>query len=289
LYYALIFTNLAPEHIESHGSYADYANAKFEIGLQLERSMKRPRIMVANALDIESRRYLELQVEKAIPFSLMDHEPHDFYEGGGFFTMGTTEIRVHLPGNFSLMNALAASTLAEALGIAPYIIARGINKVTTIAGRGDRINEGQNFTVVVDYAHTPDSLKAIYDAYKDRRKICVMGATGGGRDVWKRPVMGRIASEHCAHVILTNEDPYDEDPTIIIRQVAKDMAHEPEIILDRRSAIARAFHLAVADDVVLITGKGTDPTIAGPHGTKQPWSDARVVREELRKMKLTKV
>ncbi len=140
---------------------------------------------------------------------------------------------------------------------------------------------GQDFAVVVDYAHTPDSLRALYDAYAAKRKICVMGATGGGRDIWKRPVMGGLADEYCAHVILTNEDPYDEDPQSIVDSLARGMKRQPEIIIDRRAAIERAINIAEKDDAVLITGKGTDPCICIDHGEKIPWSDVGVAREFL--------
>ena len=151
-------------------------------------------------------------------------------------------------------------------------------------GRAERIEGGQDFTVVVDYAHTPESLTALYTAYAGTRKICVLGSTGGGRDKWKRPVMGKIAAEMCDTVILTNEDPYDEDPRAIIDDIAAEMKKEPEIVMNRRDAIARALSLAHAGDAVLITGKGTDPTIQGPGGSKVPWSDASVAREELSKL-----
>ena len=279
---ALVFTNLAPEHIESHGSYEAYANAKFRIGRQLARSRKRPRIIVANADDKESERYLLLPVESALPFSLSAQEPHGADAEGGFFTFDETRIDVHLSGEFSLKNALAAATLARALNIKAHVIARAIAKLNKIPGRAERIDEGQDFVAVVDYAHTPDSLRALYEAYGQQRKICVLGATGGGRDSWKRPVMGAIAGEHCSRVILTNEDPYDEDPKTIIDDLARTAGPAAEIIIDRREAVRRALALAQRGDAVLITGKGTDPSIAGPRGTKIPWSDVAVVREELR-------
>ncbi len=303
---SLIFTNLAPEHIESHGSYGAYRDAKFEIGRQLARSRKRPRTIVANADDRESARYLTLPVENSLPFTLSSQKPYGANEHGGFFTFDDTRISVHLPGEFSLKNALAAAVVARALGIRGSTIAIALDKVEKIPGRAEEIEAGQEFTVVVDYAHTPDSLKAIYDAYASpstsfdktsdksfgaqRKLICVLGATGGGRDMWKRPVMGRIAGEHCDTVILTDEDPYDEDPQKIIEDIAHGMpAHagagmKPEIIVDRRLAMRRAFLLAQKGDVVLITGKGTDPNIYGPHGERTPWSDARVAREELEKL-----
>jgi UDP-N-acetylmuramoyl-L-alanyl-D-glutamate--2,6-diaminopimelate ligase len=168
------------------------------------------------------------------------------------------------------------------LGISTSAIKRGLENLKTIPGRGERIDEGQSFTVVVDYAHTPDSLRALYGAYKDSRKICVLGNTGGGRDTWKRPVMGGIADESCAEVILTNEDPYDEDPRSIVEEMARGMQRAPAIIMDRRKAIAEAFRRAHPGDAVLISGKGTDPCICVENGKKIPWSDSAVAREELR-------
>ncbi|HQT83209.1 MAG TPA: cyanophycin synthetase, partial [Candidatus Paceibacterota bacterium] len=137
------------------------------------------------------------------------------------------------------------------------------------------------FIAIVDYAHTPDSLKALYSAFPRHRKICVLGNTGGGRDTWKRPEMGRIADETCDKVILTNEDPYDEDPVVIVEAMAAGMKRTPDIIMDRREAIRAALRAARSGDAVLISGKGTDPFIMGPKGTRLPWDDATVVREEL--------
>ena len=191
-------------------------------------------------------------------------------------------MHIHLPGAFSLQNAVAATTLARAFGINSRFITQGLANLKSILGRAERIDVGQSFAVIVDYAHTPDSLKAIYGAYPDRRRICVLGSTGGGRDTWKRPVMGRIADEACDHVILTNEDPYDEEPRSIVEMIARGLEkHTPEIVMDRREAMRRAFSIANTGDAVLITGKGTDPCICGPRGSKIPWSDAGVAREEL--------
>ncbi|MDP3645637.1 MAG: UDP-N-acetylmuramyl-tripeptide synthetase [bacterium] len=286
---ALIFTNLAPEHIESHGSLRAYADAKFEIAQALVRSPKRPRTIVANADDPESSRYVTLSVERVLPFSLAANQSAVADEHGGHFRFDDVDIPVHLPGSFSLKNALAAATLANALGIRTSVIAQALDTLTHIPGRAERIEAGQDFAVVVDYAHTPDSLTALYDAYNSpsttlgikRKLICVLGATGGGRDLWKRPVMGTIADERCDQIILTNEDPYDEDPRSVLESVARGMKRQPEIIIDRREAIRRALSLANHGDVVLISGKGTDPTIQVAGGKAIPWSDAGVAREEL--------
>ncbi len=282
---ALVFLNLAPEHIESHGSLEKYADAKFELGTQLARSKKRPRFMVVNADDAQAGRYLTLPVEQVVPFSLGQVEPWTTHEHGGEFTFNGQKISVHLPGTFSLMNALAAATLAHAMEVPTAAIKSGIESVQKILGRAEEISEGQGFSVIVDYAHTPDSLVALYGAYPARRKICVLGSTGGGRDLWKRPVMGGIADNECETIILTNEDPYDEDPRSIVDMIASGITQKkPEIVMDRREAMRRAFSLARASDVVLITGKGTDPTIQGPRGTSIPWSDATVAREELHRL-----
>src|SRR5207253_2570854 len=116
--------------------------------------------------------------------------------------------------------------------------------------------------------------------------VGVLGNTGGGRDKWKRPIMGALAEKYCTHIILTNEDPYDEDPTEILADMKKGMNQKhPEVILDRRQAIARALVLAreLKNPALLITGKGTDPFIMGAHGSRTPWDDRDVTREELHK------
>jgi UDP-N-acetylmuramoyl-L-alanyl-D-glutamate--2,6-diaminopimelate ligase len=165
-------------------------------------------------------------------------------------------------------------------------IKSAIEKFSEIKGRVERIKEGQDFDVVVDYAHTPDSLRALYKAFENHKKICVLGNTGGGRDTWKRDEMAKIAADMCDEIILTNEDPYDDDPQKIVSDMASAIPEaKPIVIMDRREAIAKAISLARSGDSVLITGKGTDPYIMGQNGSKIPWSDAQVVREELRKIK----
>lgn len=279
---ALVFTNLAPEHIESHGSFEAYAAAKLSIGEALAHSPKRPRVMVANVEDAYGARFLSLPVDVPIPFSLEEARPYEAREDGGFFTVHDIRYDIQHPGVFSLKNALAATLVAQAFGVKPPFIQHGLRDVSVIKGRAEVIDAGQPFLAVVDYAHTPDSLKALYEAYGSRRKICVLGATGGGRDMRKRPDMGAIADQYCDHIILTNEDPYDEDPRSIIEGLRRGITqHTPEIVYDRREAIRRAIAIAKSGDAVLITGKGTDPSICGPKGIQIPWSDAQITREEI--------
>ncbi len=281
---ALIFTNLEKEHIESHGSMEKYFQAKFLLGKALARSSKRPRAIIANADSEYGLRFLELPVEQKIPFSQSDAEDAQTSPESVSFTYKNTAFTLPQPGMFSIMNALATIKAAEFLGVSLQTTAAALAKLSRIPGRAERIEVGQPFAAVVDYAHTPDSLKALYAAYPGR-KICVLGNTGGGRDTWKRPEMGRIADESCAEVILTDEDPYDENPRQIVDQMAAGMNREPRIIMDRREAIRIALTLAQPGDAVLITGKGTDPYIMQAEGAKLPWSDAQVVREELEKLR----
>lgn len=285
---ALIFTNLSPEHIESHGSYEKYRDAKLAIARTLARSRKQPRLMIANGDDPESKHFFSIPNTKAISYHITDAMPYDMQNNLTTFQFKGTPMKLHLPGVFSLYNAIAAATCAAHLGISLTTIKNGIGRVTTIPGRAEEISEGQPFRVVIDYAHTPDSLKSIYEAYPGETKICVLGNTGGGRDKWKRPVMGKIAEEFCHEIILTNEDPYDEDPELIIHEIAQGVSHKkPTMILERRAAIAHALSLAKQSQgktAVIITGKGTDPYIMGPNGSKLPWDDRTVAKEELRKI-----
>lgn len=278
---ALVFTNLAPEHIESHGSLEAYKNAKFEIARALMRSPKRPRIIVANANDAEGARYLALPVERSIPFSLDTASPYEAGENGGFFTLEGARIDIRLPGTFSLENALAAAQCARALGIDLSVIARGLGSLRSIPGRAESIDLGQDFLVVVDYAHTPESQEALYTTYDSRRKICVFGSAGGGRDTWKRPIMGRIAERYCSTIILTDDETYDEDPNRIIADIASGMKKTPEVIRDRRAAIRRALELAQPGDAVLISGMGVHATMRRPDGSIEEWNDVEVARSEL--------
>jgi len=281
---ALVFTNLQKEHIESHGSMENYFRAKFSIGEALVHSTKRPRHIVAKGDDTHGTAFLMLPVEKQIPFSLSEVTDTKTNEHGVSFSYKDTPFVLSLPGEFNILNALAAIKTAEAFGVPLETCAQALRELTHISGRVERIEAGQHFTAIVDYAHTPDSLTALYRAFPTQRKICVLGNTGGGRDTWKRALMGRIADESCEKVILTNEDPYDEDPHSIVDAMKGGMQRTPEIIMDRREAIRAALRAALPGDVVLISGKGTDPFIMGAKGSKIPWSDAQVVREEIERL-----
>lgn len=287
---SLIFTNLAPEHIEAHGSYENYVNSKLEIAGQLEKSKKTNRSLIVNADDKEAHRFLEYKADKKVTYGLNDVQPYEIKNEGIAFTFGGKTVNSPLSGLFNLYNILAAASAAREQGVSDEIIIRAIDKFGGIPGRvqkigllsGDPISPP--FTVIVDYAHTPDSLEKLYQVFQSSKNICVLGGTGGGRDSWKRKEMGRIADNYCDEIILTDEDPYDEDPNKIVADIAVGITSQtPTIIMDRRAAIHEAIRRARTGDSVLITGKGTDPYIMGPNDTKTPWSDANVAREELEK------
>jgi len=281
---ALIFTNLSPEHIESHGSFEAYRDAKLLLKDALLASPKPNRILVANMDDNHGSMFLETHGSEVVtlPYSLKKAEPYVTNERGTLLTFEGISIHSPLPGTFNIYNILAAATLTRAIGIKREVIKRAVEKLSIVKGRVERIEEGQKFDVIVDYAHTADSLEKLYTSFPSSRKICVLGNCGGGRDAAKRPVMAKIAEKYCSEIILTNEDPYDEDPMKIIEDMQGGLEKKKAtVILDRRLAIRHALLQAREHDMVIITGKGTDPYIMEANGKKTEWSDERVTREEL--------
>ena len=278
---ALVFTNLSHEHIESHGSFENYKKAKLKLRDALESSSKKKKFMIANHDDEHGKDFLDVSSSEKVPFSLREIGKVVEYPEISF-TYKDAEYYSPLKGLFNVYNIFGAIKATEVFGVDTKARQKGVEHLDVIRGRVEHIFEGQPFTVVVDYAHTPDSLEKLYRTFGDKEKVCVLGNTGGGRDTWKRPEMAQIAEKHCSHVILTDEDPYDEDPKKIVEEMAAGMKKEPEIIMNRREAIRTAFKRVSDDGVVLITGKGTDPYIMRANGKKEPWSDADVAREELR-------
>jgi UDP-N-acetylmuramoyl-L-alanyl-D-glutamate--2,6-diaminopimelate ligase len=289
----LIFTNISPEHIEAHGSFEKYLEAKLEYAIALEKSSKKNKTLVANADDVEAGKFFQRAPSaKQISFTLHDAEPFEISENESRLTIDGEKINTKLPGKFNLYNILGAAKMARVFGVSALDIKKAIESLDQIRGRMEKVsinlpaqagNPRQNFEVIVDYAHTADSLAQAYEALGGKHKICILGSCGGGRDEWKRPQMGQVADKYCDVIILTNEDPYDEDPHHIICDVAKGITKDHLEIFDRREAIAKAISLATPGSAVIITGKGTDPYIMGPNGSRQEWDDATVVREELTK------
>ena len=206
---------------------------------------------------------------------------------------GETTIETQLVGRFNVSNTLAAIAAAYHLGIGLPTIARGLATITGVTGRMENINEGQPFSVIVDYAHTPDSLEKVIATLRPITpgKIIVVFGSAGERDVQKRPVMGRIAAEKADFFIITDEDPREEDREAILREIAagaeqvrKKAGKDFLLIADRTTAIATAFAYAQKGDTVLLAGKGHEQNIIVGR-EKLPWDDRQVARAQLRKDK----
>ena len=297
---ALIFTNLAPEHIESHGSYENYRAAKVELAKLLTDAVwprKENTTMVANGDDKESVYFLEIPADRKLSYSLQDAQNLSLSTESSTFSFREAPIRLSIPGVFNVSNALGAAVFAESQNIGLDVIKRGLESVGGVRGRVEYIREGQPFDVIVDYAHTPDSLEALYGIFKENHIVALLGNTGGGRDTWKRPTMAGIAEKYATQIFLTNEDPYDENPQAIVDAMLAGIENKNKVrvIMDRREALREALIFAydlhtkhrTEKIAILITGKGTDPFIMGPGGHKVPWDDATVAREEVRALMRT--
>jgi len=266
-------TNLHPEHIESHGSLENYRRAKLSF---LEYAVKRGAKIFLNQNDSGSEYFWERLPSSQTTFFSAALLPD--------FPSGVFKV---LKGDFNKDNIALAVKIAEYLHLDKETIQKGLLDFRGIPGRLEYVLK-EPFAVIVDYAHTPDSLEAVYQTVKPKegRLICVLGAAGGGRDKWKRPVFGKIASDYCEEIILTNEDPFDENPELILQEIAAGAKNKKvKKILDRKNAIFEAVKTAESGDVVIITGKGSEPWIRVAHGKKIPWSERVAVEEALEKRK----
>lgn len=285
-----VFTNLTPEHIESHGSFANYRAAKAE----LFKNLSGLRISILNKDDNNFSYYKNIPAQQYIYYGLekeADYFPVNLQtttDGWQFEVKGHL-INVNLPGVFNVYNAMAAIATAKALQIKWLDISQALNDFKFMPGRMEKIISRKGFVVYVDYAHTPESLELVYKTLqpKGKRLIAVLGSCGGGRDKAKRPVLGKLAASYAQVVIITNEDPYDEDPKSIIEEVFAGTISFPSVevykVEDRRQAIEQAIKTATVGDIVVITGKGSEQVIV-THKGKIPWDDRVVVRESLAKL-----
>lgn len=269
---AAVFTNLSPEHIEAHGGFENYKKAK---GKLFEAAKN---IHVINLDDENAEYFLQFPAEKKITYQILGN----LISINGFNGYPISiNLQLKLLGVFNLYNAAAAIAVGLSQGVNLETCRRAAEKIEGIPGRMELVIR-EPFKVFVDYAFTPNALEKVYQTLSPR--ICVLGACGGGRDKWKRPVLGQIASKYCDEIIVTNEDPYDENPMDIIEQVASGAGPKAKKILDRREAIREALKLANPGDIVIITGKGCESWICVANGKKIPWDDRETVKEEFQKL-----
>jgi len=290
------FTNLSPEHIERHGSFENYKNTKgklFSIAKEVH---------VINADDEHAEYFFSFPAKQNYTYGIYPKgdlgtpqsrlstiyiQGEAVRENRGLkFEAGGTKFHLGLLGRFNVYNALAAIAVARSQGISLAVCKNALGEMQVVPGRMEEVISSP-FRAVVDYAFTPAALEKVYKTLKPSsgKLLCVLGAAGGGRDKWKRPILGKIAAQHCDTVIVTDEDPYEEDPEKIIDEVIAGTKGKVGKVVDRRQAIAKALSMAQAGDTVVITGKGSEDSMAVKGGKKIPWDDREVMREEWTKLK----
>jgi UDP-N-acetylmuramoyl-L-alanyl-D-glutamate--2,6-diaminopimelate ligase len=312
-YDVAILTNVTHEHLELHGTWEAYRDAKLSLFERLRevRHVTKPHPVPASAivnlddpsagLFIGTARDAGARVMTYGTESAADIRATRITEDGqGLHAevatpRGATTIDLRLAGRFNIHNALAVAALGDVLDLDPDKVREGLASLDLVPGRMERIELGQPFGVVVDFAHSPASLTTVLDllapaaAARGGGLIAVFGSAGE-RDTAKRPQMGRIAAERARLVVVTDEDPRGEDREAILDEIARGAeaagrrrGHDLLLIADRREAIAAAFEAARSGDIVLLAGKGHEQSIIGPDG-EQPWNERAVAEELLKTM-----
>jgi UDP-N-acetylmuramoyl-L-alanyl-D-glutamate--2,6-diaminopimelate ligase len=306
-YDILVFTGLYPEHIEAHGGFENYKQAKGKLFAHLKDCRRKKlggkevlKTIIINADDKYAEYFQNFWAEEKMLYTchpstklgmtnIIRAENIISNNKGLQFTIEGLQFSTNLLGDFNAVNSLAAISAARMLYIPMEKIKAGLEKIEGIPGRLEKIPNDKGFTIIIDYAFEPNAVAKLYETVKaipHSKIIHVLGACGGGRDRSKRPILGKLAGKNADYIIITNEDPYDEDPTEIINNVESGiMNHElgknSWKILDRREAIKKALAMAGQNDIVLVTGKGSEQAICAEGGKKIPWDDRKVTRELL--------
>ncbi|MFA6099467.1 MAG: UDP-N-acetylmuramoyl-L-alanyl-D-glutamate--2,6-diaminopimelate ligase [Patescibacteria group bacterium] len=334
-----VFTNLTPEHIEAHGGFENYKQAKIKLfehiaGLPPKKINGQvvPRAFVLNVDDQYAKDFalkgsqaiwyglgqgadlkaenihesadgvsfvipassviLNVGEESAEPTNISKESDGSLSSALGLHRDDKVEVNLKLLSRVNVYNALATLAVCRVLGVDLKAAAQKLGEIKNMPGRFERIEQGQPWMVMVDYAPEPESLKRLYEEVKllnAKRIIHVLGSCGGGRDVARRPVLGKLAAQNAAYVIVTNEDPYDDDPMEIIHQVAegarqggKKEGEDLFLILERGQAIQKAMDLAEPGDLVLLTGKGSEQRMCVAGGKKIPWDDREAAKDAIK-------
>jgi UDP-N-acetylmuramoyl-L-alanyl-D-glutamate--2,6-diaminopimelate ligase len=302
---AKVFTNLTQDHLDFHADMEEYFEAK---RLLFSAEGGAPSLVVEGGVSVinvddEYGRRITADLERDEPKALLTFSPSggqadltavdvSFDANGSSFTCRTPErdiaVRTPLPGDFNVENALAALGAAKAMGLDLEQAAAALTAAERVPGRFEPIDEGQPFGVLVDYAHTPDSLENVLRAARkitEGRLISVFGC-GGDRDRGKRPLMGRAGTELSDLPVVTSDNPRSEDPGAIIEEILEGVEDRDSVVVepDRREAIALALSKAEPGDLVVIAGKGHEQGQEFEGGRKIPFDDRDVAREELRKL-----
>ncbi len=304
----LVFTVLYPEHLAIHNWDPERCTQKMiepfaELMRQPRKKLRGVDIAKTIIVNRDSdgwERFWENSADKKISYGIKNHA--DINAGniipsatGVDFDANLKKFRLNIPGEYNVANALPAIAIGRTLNIDDAMIAKGLSALATVPGRMEKIEAGQAFSVYVDYAHDGPSIEALLKSARQMRTaggkiIIAVGAEGGGRDKEKRPVMGKLCATLADITVVTNVDPYDDDPQPILDDIANaalanngKMNENIFVIADRRAGINKALSLAKPNDIVLITGKGAEQSME-INGRSIPWDDRAVVREELKKI-----
>ena len=294
-------TNVTEDHIEYHGSFANYLNAKGDLFKKVSKGRRKAGIQKQLILNQDDQHYSYFDqhiADRKVTYGLKGGTVRatsvKLKPDGSEFTLqvpnNAVPVDFDLPGDFNIQNALCAAAVCLTLGIPFEDIRRGLEEARTIPGRYDHVDAGQDPSIVIDYAHAPDSLEKLLSMYKDLtfdgKLFAVFGATGGGRDVGKRPKMGAVADKHADYIVLTDDDPYEDDELKIINDIAEGIDRKEGDrfwkIPDRKEAIRLVLSLAEKRDSVVIAGKGAEE-IMKVRGKTIPWNDKQVVVDLLRR------
>ena len=301
-----VITNIEAEHIEYHGDFNHYLNTKGRLFKKVSRGRRKPgvpKMLVLNADSQYFNFFNQFIADRKTTYGMNAATVYasnvQKFPAGSKFSLhvpnNVVELEVKLPGDFNVYNALAAASVGLSLGLGLEVIKKGLESSTAIPGRFEQVNCGQNFSIIVDYAHTPEALESLFELYRkltSGRLLVVFGATGGGRDKSKRPNMGEMANEYADYIILTNDDPYQEDEWQIIEQIAQGVPRKEGknfwMLPDRREAIRLALMQAQEGDTVVVAGKGCEEIIITREG-RIPWNDKKVITELLEREVLVKL
>jgi UDP-N-acetylmuramoyl-L-alanyl-D-glutamate--2,6-diaminopimelate ligase len=310
-YDVAILTNLTHEHLELHGTWEAYRDAKLSLFSRLRDTSPKPGGIepagIVNLDDPSAGVFIGVTREARARLLTYGTDPtadvratRVAEDAAGLrielaAPAGPAELRLRLSGRFNVHNALAVVALGEVLGLDPAAVRDGLAGLELVPGRMERIDAGQPFGVIVDFAHSPASLQTVLDllapaaAARGGGLIAVFGSAGE-RDTAKRPLMGRIAGERCRLVVVTDEDPRGEDSAAILEAIARGAEaagrrrdQDLRLIADRRAAIAAAFEAARPSDIVVLAGKGHERSIIGPDG-EQPWDERATALQLLAEM-----
>jgi len=293
---AAIFTNLTQDHLDFHADLDSYFAVKLRLFTDYAQSAEPNKAMVA-AINIDDA-FGERIIRQKIPARTVTYGLDETAQvSASRIRVGTsgidfmltlpehkpTAVKLNLLGSFNLYNALAAAACGWGLGIEPEAIVAGLEQIEGVPGRFERVDEGQDFTVIVDYAHTPDALENVLKAARKlapARLLCVFGC-GGDRDTGKRPQMGQIATSLCDYTVITSDNPRSEGPEAIIDQIKAGAVGDSYIVQpDRRRAIFMAVQRCQPGDILVIAGKGHETyQIIGDQ--RAPFDDREVAREAI--------